>query len=293
MRILTLLLRHGTERFPSAIDDVAALYARQLPEVEWDLIVIDNKLPEDHEQALGPRRVLIGGSNAMWEFSAWQSGLAFVGRRLADYDFVNLATDAFRTLYTAYLDRFNMEMLGRISTRAVAVGHIDYYNDPVLLFGRQSQAWLRTSFVLLPPSELKMLGSLISVAEPAATFSGDPQAPFLQDAPLSENYRAYLLDWLTGAGTGQGVEWHSRFALSHDTLPLFQGKVVAILNEHMLSIRLRAQGCAMVDATWLATRAGKLARDRQPLGPIPSWRRQLTERDTAAVPSNLLFDSLR
>ncbi|MGA3318602.1 MAG: hypothetical protein ABSC64_19470 [Candidatus Korobacteraceae bacterium] len=265
------------------------MFARQLPEVEWDLIVIDNKLAEDYEEVLAPHRLLIGGSNAMREFSAWGSGLAFAGQRLADYDFVNLATEAFRTLYTSYLDRFSTDMLRLISCRGAALGHVDYYNEPVLLLGRQSQAWLRTSFVFLPPPELKMLGSLISVAEPVGLFSGDPEAPFRPDAPLSENYRNYLLGWLTGEGTGQGVEWHSRFPLSQKTLPQFQDKVVAILNEHMFSIRLRAQGCAMVDATWLATRAGMLGRG-DPLGPIPSWRRQLTDRDTDAVASNLLFD---
>jgi hypothetical protein len=129
------------------------------------------------------------------------------------------------------------------------------------------------------------------VADGAEIFSGNPDAPFLKDAPLSENYRGYLVGWLTGDGTGQGVEWHSRFTLSRETLPQFQNKVVSILNEHMFSVRLRAQGCAMVDATWLATRVAKL-RDGQPLGPIPSWRRQLTERDTAPVASSLLFDSL-
>src|SRR5271166_487343 len=289
MRILTLLVRHGTDKFPGAIDDVAALFARQLPEVEWDLIVIDNKLPGNHEQVLGPRRVLIGGSNAMREFSAWQSGLAFAGQRLGDYDFVNLATEAFSTLYTAYLDRFDTTMLRLVAGRGVAVGHVDRYNDPVLLLGRQSQAWLRTSFVFLPPAELKMLGSLISVAEPSGLFSGNPESPFCPDAPLSENYRDYLLGWLTGDGTGQGVEWHSRFVLSQETLPQFQNKVIAILNEHMFSVRLRAQGCAMVDTTWLATRAKGLGRGEL-LGPIPSWRKQLTERDTDAVPPNVLFD---
>ena len=292
MRALTLLVRHGTEKFPNAIDDVAALFARQLPEVEWDLVVIDNKLPEDHQEVLGPRRMLIGGSNAMREFSAWQSGISFVGPRVADYDFVNLATEAFRVLYVAYLNRFNTKMLHLIARRGAAIGHVDYYNDPVLVLGRQSQAWLRTSFVFLPPAELKLLGSLTSIAEPTGIFSGDPQAPFVADAPLSENYRNYLLGWLTGDGTGQGVQWHSRFALSHDTLPQFQGKVIAILNEHLFSIRLRAQGCAMVDATWLATKAApKSEPDGRPLGPIPGWRKQLTERDTDAVPANSLFQS--
>jgi hypothetical protein len=291
MRILTLLVRHGTDKFPHAIDDAATLFARQLPEVGWDLIVIDNKLPEDYEQRLGPGQVLIGGSNAMREFSAWESALAFVGRRAAEYDFVNLATEAFRTLYVAYLDRLNTGMLRLIARRGAALGHIDYYNEPVRLLGRQSQSWLRTSFVFLPPAEVKILGSLISVSELNGFFSEDPEAPFLADAPLSENYRGYLLGWLTGEGTGQGVEWHSRFKLSHETLAQFQSKVIAILNEHMFSIRLRAQGCATVDTTWLAGWVAGSAGNGKPLGPIPSWRKQLTDRDDGAVPSSRLFDS--
>ena len=291
MRILTLLVRHGTDKFPDAIDDVAALFARQFPDAEWNLVVVDNKLPESHVEALTRSRTLIGGSNAMREFSAWESGLAYVGHRLASYDFVNLATEAFRTLYVAYLDRFDTRMLRAVMGRCAVVGHIDRYNDPVLLFGRQSQAWLRTSFVFLPPAELKMLGSLISGVEPAGIFSGNLEAPFLPDAPLSQNYRDYIVGWLTGEGTGQGVEWHSRFMLSHETLPQFQGKVIAILSEHMFSIRLRTQGCAMVDTTWLASRTDKSLRNGHALGPIPSWRRQLTERDTDAVPASALFSS--
>jgi len=290
MRIVTLLVRHGTTKFERAVNDMEVLFARQMPSVEWDLVVIDNTLPEHCEETLGPNRVLIGGSHAQREFSSFDSGIAYLGRRFADYDLVHLATAAFNTLYTRYLDRIDTEMLRFILRRGAAVGHIDYFNDPVIVYGRQSQAWLRSSFLFLPPAELKMLGSLVSVKEQSSLFTGDPTAPFPSDAPLSENCRRYLLDWLTGEGTGQGVQWHSRFDLSDDTLPLFQDKVMAILNEHLLSIRLRAQGCAMVDATWLATRAKTLTPAGQPLGLIPSWRRQITERDTDPAPSNLLFD---
>jgi len=290
MHVLTLLIRHGTAAYEGALDDIEALFTRQFPRVEWDLVVVDNTLPEHHRESLGPNRALIGGSNAQWEFSSWDSGLGYIGRQLADYDFVHLATSAFRTLYVQYLDRVDEEKLRLVLRRGAAVGHVDYYDEPIGVYGRQSQAWLRTSFLFLSPAELKMLGSLVSVAEPGALFTGNPAAPFREDAPLSENYRRYLLSWLTGEGTGQGVEWHSRFVLSQDTLPLFQNKVVAILNEHMLSIRLRAQGCAMVDATWLATRARTLVPAGRLLGRIPNWRQQITERDTDPASPSLLLE---
>jgi hypothetical protein len=287
MRILTLLVRHGTDKFPNALEDCAALFSRQLPRVHWDLVVIDNKLQAGYENRLGTNRMLIGGSNLHREFSAWQDGLNYVGVSLGNYDFINLATEAFRTLYMAYLDRFDEPMLRAVLRRAAAVAHVDYYNSPVMLFGRRSQAWLRTSFLFVPPTELKLLGPLVSLAQDDALFSDDPQSPFADDEAISSNYREYLLSWLTGEGTGQGVQWHSRFELSGDTFPLFRNKVIAILNEHLFSVRLRAQGCAMVDATWLATRTHR-GHANAPLGAIPSWRYQLIQRGTDAVPENAL-----
>jgi hypothetical protein len=62
---------------------------------------------------------------------------------------------------------------------------------------------------------------------------------------------------------------------------------MAILNEQMLSSRLRAQGCALVDATWLAMRRAQLAKG-DPLGAIPDWRWQITRRDTDTAPRGLI-----
>jgi hypothetical protein len=83
------------------------------------------------------------------------------------------------------------------------------------------------------------------------------------------------------------VEWHSRFELTRETLSLFEAKATAILNEQMMSSRLRAQGCALVDATWLATRRASLGED-EPLGAIPGWRWQITRRDVDAAPGSLV-----
>jgi hypothetical protein len=178
-------------------------------------------------------------------------------------------------------------MLGLIRGRAAAVGHIDYYNEPVTVGDRSLRSWLRSSFVFLPPVELRLLGSLVSIDDPRPFFSGDPDSPFRDDAPLSPDYRQYIVSWLTGRGTGQGVEWHSRFELTRETLSLFEAKTMAILNEQMMSSRLRAQGSALVDATWLAARCARL-RDDETLGAIPGWRQQITQRDVDAAPPSLI-----
>jgi hypothetical protein len=280
MRIITLLARHGTAVYSDAVEAIDGLFARQMPDVAHDLLVIDNALPADHHGSLGAGRALIGASNAHWEFSAWDRGVAFLGGRIGQYDFIHLATSAFRMLYRRYLDRFDADMLELIRGRAAAVGHIDHYDAPMIIGGRSLRSWLRSSFIFLPPTELQLLGSLVGIDDPRPFFSGDPGAPFRPEAPLSTRYRDFIRRWLT-------VEWHSRFELTPATLSLFEAKAMAILNEQVLSSRLRAQGCALVDATWLATQRARLPVD-EALGAIPGWRWQITGRDVDAAPRHLI-----
>ncbi|EJL67880.1 hypothetical protein PMI12_05500 [Variovorax sp. CF313] len=287
LRIATIMARHGTTKYQSAVADLRALFERRLPQIEHTFIVVDNALPVSHEERLDGGMTLIGGSNAAWEFSAWDSAIAYLGSRLDDFDFVHLATSAFRQLYVDYLDRFSERMLNLMLGRSVALGHVDYYNESVSLLGVGSQSWLRTSFVFLPPAEIRLLKSLVSVTSKETFFSGDPAEPFLKEAPISPGYRKNILGWLTGDGTEQGVEWHSRFKLDPTTLPFFESKVLAILNEQMLTNRLRAQGCAVVDATWAATVAEALEWRGEPFS-IPCWQQQLVARDSVAAPASIL-----
>lgn len=277
-RILTILARAGVERYPRAEGHLAAIMARRLPHASRDLVVVDNLLPPGvHQQDAA--RTLIGGDNASWEFSAFDTAAAWLGDRIHDYDWIHLATSAFGELYTGYLERFTAPVLRAADGRATCLCHIDCYNDAVQVLGRPSQHWARTAFLMLPPAELVRLGSLVSVDDRAPFFSGDPEAPFRADAPLSPAFRRYVLDWLTGQDIGQGTSWHSRIPLTRETLALFEQKAIAILNEHLLSIRLRAQGCLLVDVTWLAAvlDTGGVVDWATP------WRAQLAGRDCDAV----------
>lgn len=277
-RILTILARAGAERYPRAEEDLAALLSRQLSTAQRDLVIVDNLLPPGvHDRSAS--QVLIGGDNACWEFSAFDAALVWLGERVHDYDWIHLATSAFGELYTSYLERFTEPVLGAAEGRPVCLCHIDCYNEPIRILGRPSQHWARTAFLMLPPTELVRVGSLTSVRDRGAFFSGDPDQPFRADAPLSPVFRQYILDWLTGREIGQGVSWHSRIPLTGDTLPRFEQKAMAILNEHLLSIRLRAQGCLLLDVTWLSARLGA----RQPVEWTAGWRAQLAGRDRDAI----------
>jgi len=288
LRILTLLARHGIERHANALSDVRALFATRMPDVAHQVLVIDNSLPPGHTSTLASDVELIGSDNLAWEFSAWDQGISHCSAQLEQFDFINLVTSAFKALDHAFLDCFSRRMLGLVREMPTAVGHIDCFNSEVVCFGTPSQSWLRSSFIVLPPSQLRLLKSVTTVIDRSAIFSGDPAMPFRDDAPLSPAFRGYIVGWLTGDGTGQGVEWHSRFSLDAGTLKLFEDKTLATINEHMLTQRLRALGCTIVDATWLARQTQLPSRDGI-LRTLPEWQDQITiGRGRTAWPRRLL-----
>ncbi len=256
VRILTIFARYGTTRFADAEARLGQIFAVQLPDVERDVVVVDSALPLGvHETSQG--RTVCGGDNSGREFSAFESALEIVGPAVWDYDLVNLATAAFSEMYAAYLERFRQPVLQAIVGQPVCLGHVDCYNEPIEVLGTTSQHWLRTCCVFLPPAELRILGALQSTRDRTTWFSGIPERPFLSDAPLSENYRQLLIGWLTGQDIGQGVKWHSRLRLDPTGLSEFEQKAMAILNEHLFGIRLRAAGCHTVDVTWLSSVLGR------------------------------------
>jgi hypothetical protein len=279
VKLLTILARHDDTQYVSAHEKIKAILARTCPSAKCRTLIVDTALDASFEAELDGTTRLIGGDNRAREFSGWDLAIQRLGREIERYDVVHLATAPFDQLYSRHIARFDDAMLELVAGRSIAVGHVDYYPYPIASFAEVSQHWLRSSYLFLPPHELRMLGPLAAV-DRAAIFSGAPEAPFSDRAPISPGYRKLILSWLTSEeGTGQGVAWHSRFRLDAKTLKLFEDKTVAILNEHMLSIRLRAQGCRTVDVTWLST---VMKGTGIFFAKIPGWRSQLAGRDTDA-----------
>jgi hypothetical protein len=285
VRIVTILARYGVEQYPRAEQEIAELFARQLPEVERDVILVDTAAAPG--TVVHDRTTLLGADNRAREFSAFDRAIEWIGPALAGYDLVHFATSAFNQLYTSYLERFTPSTVAAAASRRVCLGHIDCYNQPVRVGPFLSQHWIRTCFFMLRPVDVLTLGSMVSVADGARFFSGDSSNPFRPDAPLSERYRRYILDWLTGRDIGQGVTWHSQLSLTPEGLAGFEAKTLAILNEQMLGVRLRALGCPLVDITWLGARlerggsreAGHVDDDWAAV----HWKQQLASRDRDPV----------
>jgi len=276
LRIATVLVGHERPVYLEKARKIGALLDATAPDAVREMVIVDNSRPRIEFERVDDRTVIIGGDNSMREFTAWDRGLAHLERTRSNPDFVHFATSAFDALYANYLERFDTRMLEAARAARAVVGHIDHYDEPVEVLGRSSQPWIRTSYFFVPNEAVRAVRSVVSFEDSQGLFSGDPRSPFLPDAPICKRYREYIVSWLTGDGTGQGVVWHSRFDLAEDTLPTFEAKTMAILNEHLLSLRLREAGYPVVDVTWLAGRLD--VAPAQEIEWTRPWQNQVAER---------------
>jgi hypothetical protein len=282
LRIATILVRHGEERYSGALAALDAFYQRQLPDVIRTTIVVDSALPRREVRLLDENVMLVGGDNGYWEFWGWDRGLAQLERLGGRFDLVHFVTSAFDMLYTDFISHFDEPLLSHASAAGVALGHIDHRNEPMRLFGRESDHWIRTSFFFLPQPAVRALHSMVSCEPGPNIFSSDPSRPFLEEAPLADELKDFVTSWLTGEGTGQGVTWHSRFDLDHDTFEYFKQKATTIFNEALLTVRLHELGFPVIDVSWLSVELVQ-ASAAQVDWKLP-WREQLAPR-LAALPN--------
>ena len=78
MRLLTILARFGTEQYASAEGDLDNVFDRQMRSVQRSVIVVDNALPREVVQEQRGR-LLLGGDNRVFEFSAFDRALSYIG----------------------------------------------------------------------------------------------------------------------------------------------------------------------------------------------------------------------
>jgi hypothetical protein len=282
MKILVPLICYGTGKTATALARMKGIHAALRDAHQRDYLVIDNALVPDFCQQLDPHTTLIGGDNKHREFSGFDRGLAFLGTRLAGYDLVHLATETFETDYQHYLGLLTPKILAWTAEKKACVGHIDAYPREVTLFGVRSQAWIRTCFMLAPTAAIQTLGTFITADGSGDFFTTDPQHPFHPAAPIDTQYQRYLWQWLTGSGGATAeINCHrDAFAVTPETFGRFKAKSVAVVNEHGLSMRLRAAGYPTIDVEWLydmlLTRGE--ADQRTPLADMLQYTAQRRER---------------
>lgn len=274
MKVLCLFVRYGLGRYPNAIAELDAWYAKQGLLEQRELWVIDNSLPPGtFPTLLRPGVVLRAGDNRAWEFSGWTSALAEAATA-PGIEVIHIVTSAFNTLYTGYLDHFRPEILSLVASNRVCAGHIDSYPEPIELDGHRSDHWIRSCFFFVGQRQIAHLPPFVRFDCATEVFSGENDTSFHFAAPLSSAYQQLIVDWLCGGEIG-GYRWHSPVKLGREEIKRFQDKTLAILNEHRFSIGLRERRWILGDFCWLSH-----TYDPTNAIAIPSGRRQIDFRNT-------------
>lgn len=272
--LVCLLARAGATRSPGAEQRVSDLLARQFPSADRRFQVCDVEPLEPENSEPWPVLHVVTEDR---EFGAWVGGVSHLGQDVTQATTAIVTTAAFDRQYSAYLELFTDKWTAYLD-EPTAIGHIDYYNDPIVIDGIASQCWMRTSFVMLPGYLLpEVLDAAVPLPAEEDLFGDDPSHPIIGDF-VSDNYKQYLISWLTGEGTGQGVRWHSSRTLAEQGMYEFRMKVRSILREHLFTVKVRQLGATVWDATYLSAAT---APDRG-----LDWRDQLARRprDAANVP---------
>ena len=246
-KILCLYLRYGPDDYPGGLDTLMRWYEEKqvTRNVSLTVWIIDNKIEKEFDGVdLESGFRLLSGDNAQREFSGFQKVITKYRKEIESYDVIHFVTSAFDQLYTGYRDYFDLNYLYPILHRPYCLGHIDTYDEPIELMGVSSQSWIRTCFFFLSPTSLYSIKDVNSLKERGEIFDG--KGNFRENGSIDITYQNYIKRWLKGERM-QGVAWHGAVKDGSE----FMDKTLAILNEHMLSIKFRTSGVKLIDFYWL------------------------------------------
>ena len=182
----------------------------------------------------------MGGDNRYREFSGWQKGVEAIDRFHIPCDLILFVNDMFLAPGESFLkDYASRELFKRSLGERVIIGRIDSTGQQYSVYGHDVSRWICTNCFVAPKVAVDTIKNVVSVKDNineflAEDFQGDIQ-PFNADAPLNDQYKAWLTEWLTR-------KWHSRFELHETTWDVFRAKVRNILNEALLTARFQAAG---------------------------------------------------
>ena len=251
-----VIVRYGVDRYPNALVELKALL-KSVKLKNSPTVIVDNAA-EDLEPTFSSDRIkLIGGDNRYWEFSGWQKGVAALLSWKPSINILLLATDAFVKAkdvpsddYRKLLHAMDSDFCLKNNVVLGLLDPIDYYRRPLSrrrvyrVYDWTFDHWMRTALFYMPTKvylELLKVGGMPAYKNVndfcPSQFNGDL---FLQSTKLNGEWQNKIRDWLTR-------DWHSASPLSTERWPLVKQKLLAILNEHTLSCRLRDKGYSLVD----------------------------------------------
>jgi hypothetical protein len=203
-------------------------------------IIIDNSNEGQHITLTKPNHYDIGGDNSNREFSGWQRGIDALRKLNIACHIVLFTNETFLVDGTSYLEKHasTFLLLKSLIFNSV-IGSLNSHDENLTLLNYVIGSWIRTNCFFVPDDILDKLDTLCPINDNNINRFLEDSYPvqekgniFKRDAPISIRYRELLVEWLT-------QKWHSKFEINEKTYFFFKEKVKAILNEALLTARLR------------------------------------------------------
>lgn len=239
-RLVVIFLQYDTRKYAGAFDHLKD-YLGRLDQRRVTYILVNNKDEGDEFRNLDGNTIYVQGNNADWEFSGWQKGLEFIRRRNIPFDVVLFADDAFEATEPSYLRNHNIGwLILKCHLMKAVFGLMGTLWEGIQIYGKSNRVWLGTSAFFMPKVVVDKLGTMVTVDESSINIYLPEEFPgngeiFKVSAPINQAYKDHIITWLT-------IRWHSKFVLGESSWLFFRAKTKAILNESLLSIRLRNLG---------------------------------------------------
>lgn len=194
---------------------------------------------------------LVSGSNKNHEFSGWQEGLAVLSESSDVYRYIIFANDTIAREDSPTRRAHLLQRLARtITDRRLydAVGLI--HDSPRLGVGNDLgphpiQNWLCTGCFAISGLLLSKLGGIIDYSMYCSEFTAINNEPTLLNNNTSLALKAHIEDWLSNVEHG----WNKAIPKpwSSSEITYLRKKTLMILNEMMLSIKIRQAGAELYE----------------------------------------------
>jgi hypothetical protein len=216
-------------------------------------IIIDNSIEQDYFEIISSDIFLINGNNSDREFSAWQKGIDKLNDLRLNYDLILLINEAFLVYNDSYLLKYLKISINRCLKYNAVVGIFDkdQHNRQLSVNNYVFSKWLRSNIFFVPKNIIERLQSLVFMTNSAYDKIIPSVYPnniysykdcFTDDITINELFKQKIYEWLTN-------EWHSKIVLNSETWNIFRIKAKAILNEALLTTKIRSLG---YDIIWYA-----------------------------------------
>lgn len=239
-RLAVVYVEYNRDKYAGVFQKLKG-YLRNLDRRRTTYVVVNNKEEGNGWKLLDDGTYYIQGDNVEREFSGWQKGVEFLSERKIPFDVVLFVNEALEVVQPTYLSDSNVGWLV-LKTHLIkaAFGYIDTLWEKTTIHGKSTRLWINTNCFFLPASLLHKLGSLVSVDRCSINDYLPEEFPnngemFAKQSPINSVYKDHLITWFT-------EDWHGRLVLDRETWPIFRAKTKAILNEALLSVRIREQG---------------------------------------------------